>query len=250
LGVRFSYPDANAAGFVVLALALLGGAATASAASRLARELYRSHRLTGGLVRSVIGRVDGALVVPGAVPGAFCVGLRRPAVYVTTAAVEALDPQALQAVLLHEREHARRHDPLRFALTRVMCAALFFLPAVAALGEERRTLAEVRADEAATASTAGGREGLARAMLTLSEQGGVEAQRVDQVLGLPHTWRFPALLCALSIGLLALIAGTAVVASGVARGSMSLTLPLLSSQPCILVLAAVAVLVTAVLRPR
>jgi H+/gluconate symporter-like permease len=87
-------------------------------------------------------------------------------------------------------------------------------------------------------------------MLTLSEQGGVEAQRVDQVLGLPHTWRFPALLCALSIGLLALIAGTAVVASGVARGSMSLTLPLLSSQPCILVLAAVAVLVTAVLRPR
>jgi uncharacterized membrane protein HdeD (DUF308 family) len=57
-------------------------------------------------------------------------------------------------------------------------------------------------------------------------------------------------LCALSIGALALIIGAVVMASAVARGSMALTVPLLSSQPCIVVLAAIPVLVTAVLRPR
>jgi len=48
---------------------------------------------------------------------AFCAGLLRPCVYVTTATAK-LNTNELDAVLAHEAAHARRRDPLRRLLTR------------------------------------------------------------------------------------------------------------------------------------
>ena len=51
-------------------------------------------------------------------PEAFCAGLFRPRVYVTSGAVELLDDAGLDAVLAHERQHAQ--GVTRCALQRVV----------------------------------------------------------------------------------------------------------------------------------
>ena len=93
--------------------------------------------------------LGGAVLIADAHPRAFCAGLLRPRVYVSTGAVALLDDAALSAVLAHERQHARRHDPLRLAVGRVLARALFFLPELGDLVERQQALAELSADESA-----------------------------------------------------------------------------------------------------
>lgn len=82
-------------------------------------------------------------------PRAFCAGLLRPQVCVSSGAIALLDEHALQMVLLHERHHARRRDPLRLARGRVAATAIFFMPGVQALVAHHQALAEMSADEEA-----------------------------------------------------------------------------------------------------
>ena len=69
--------------------------------------------------------------------------------------------------------------------------------------------------------------------------GGIDPARVDYLLGDPPSWRFPALLCLAAISILALLVAVAVLAGHVASGSATLAPPVLSRQPCIVVLAAI-----------
>src|SRR5439155_13112923 len=82
-------------------------------------------------------------------PQAFCAGLLRPRIYVSTAALERLSRVELGAVIVHEAHHQVRHDPLRILSARVLADALFFLPGLRRLHERHRELAELAADEAA-----------------------------------------------------------------------------------------------------
>jgi Zn-dependent protease with chaperone function len=241
-GQTLSYPAANAGAIVVLALAVLGAIVTAIALYAFGTELWAARQLARRLDQLDPTPRDGVFVIDDERPEAFCAGLLRPRVYVTTGALARLDAPALDAVLAHEREHARRRDPLRLATSRVIARSLFFLPAVQELRRGQTMLAEVSADERAV-SAAGDRSAVARAMLSFSDaaeaggSGGVDPTRVDYLLGESHGWRFPAVMCAAALAMLTIVVTLAILVGREAAGSATLDPPFLSAQPCIVLLA-------------
>lgn len=243
LGQRLSYPVANLAAIVVLGLALLGAVVVAIVIAGAIRELRAARRFDRRLATARSLATEDAFVIDDPRPQAFCAGLLRPRLYVTTGALEALDEDALAAVLMHERQHARRRDPLRLVASRVLARALFFVPGLAELGCRRETLAEISADESAIVAAPEHRSALARAMLRFmdspkaDESAGVDPARVDHLLGEPASWRFPALMFLVGVLLLVLLAAVAFLAGQEAAGSASLAPPFLSAQPCVIVLA-------------
>lgn len=244
-GQTVSYPAANAGAVVVVALALLGGIVAAIALCAIGSELRAARRLARRLDQLDPTPRDGVFVIDDQRPEAFCAGLLRPRVYLTTGALARLDAPALDAVLAHEREHARRRDPLRLATSRVIARSLFFMPAIRELGRGQTMLAEVSADERAVNAAAGGRSAVARAMLSFSDaseaggSAGVDPARVDYLLGEAPAWQFPALMCAAALALLAIVATLAILVGREAAGSATLDPPFLSAQPCIVMLALV-----------
>ena len=249
VGQRLSYPAANAAAVVVLALAIVGLVVAARLVTAAAREVAGARRLGRLLAASAPRQLDGALVIDDERPRAFCAGFLRPRVYLTSGVLAMLDQPALVAVLLHERHHARRRDPLRLAMSRVLANAMFFVPGFGELERRQAALAELSADENAILADHGNRSALARAMLHFSDPVrpddavGVEAARVDQLLGEPQSWGIPAMLCLLAVCLLALVVAIAVLAGREASGSATLAPPFLSAQPCVVVLAAIPAVV-------
>ncbi len=187
--------------------------------------------------------MKGASVIPDERPQAFCAGLVAPRVYISSGAVALLDETALTAVLAHEAHHARRRDPLRLAVGRVLARALFFVPGLGELVRRQQTLAELGADENAVNAGPASRSALARAMLAFSESSpaggsvGIDPLRVDHLLGEPPGWRFPTLVCLAAAGTIGLVAAIAILAGQLAAGSATLAPPFLSHQPCIMVLA-------------
>ena len=244
-GQGLSYPAANVDAGVIVLLAALGSVVTVRAVGGTMREYLASRRFSHAVSGWQLATMRGAVVVPDAQPRAFCAGLLRPRVYVSAGAVALLDEAALDAVLAHERHHARRRDPLRLAAGRVLAHALFFLPELRHLVERQQALAELSADESAVDGVPAKASALARAMLSFSDAstsgggGGIDPARIDYLLGEPPSWRFPALLCGAAVGVLALLVTVAVLAGRVASGSATLALPFLSRQPCILVLAVI-----------
>jgi Zn-dependent protease with chaperone function len=245
LGQPLSYPVANAAAVIIVVLALLGAVVTARALLGAAREFAAARRFDRRLARDHRPHPAGALVIDDERPHAFCAGLLRPRVYVTSGALAILDEPALGAVLTHERHHARRRDPLRLATSRVLARAMFFLPAARELGLRQQALAEMSADESAINAAPGNRSALARAMLSFSDAAedvdsvGIDPGRVDHLLGEPPSWRFPLVMCLAAVGLLLLLVATAVLAGREASGSATLAPPFLSAQPCVVVLAVI-----------
>lgn len=97
---------------------------------------------------------------------AFCAGLFRPRVYVTTAAVGTLSVGAMDAVLAHEAEHARRRDPLRRLVARAVADTCFYIPLIHWWSRHRTVQEELNADRAAIESV--GRPAVAGALLAMS----------------------------------------------------------------------------------
>lgn len=256
-GQPLSYPAANAGAVVIVVLAALGATVTVLALSAITREIAAARRLSGRLAALHPSLQGGVWVIDDVHPSAFCAGLIRPRVYITSGAMTALDAAGLTAVVLHERHHASRRDPLRLAAGRVLARSLFFLAALRDLREGQRLLAELGADEHAVTAAAGDRAGLARALLSLSEgseasgPGGVDPARVDALLGEQSGWRFPTLMCLAAAGLIAIIVTVAILVGREAAGTATLAPPFLSAQPCIVMLALaplVSVLLAAALR--
>jgi hypothetical protein len=244
-GQRLSYPVANLDAVVIVLLAALGSVVTARALSGALREVRASRRFHRDVAAVELEPMQDAAVIADAQPRAFCAGLVRPRIYVSTGAIKVLDEGALHAVLAHEGHHARRRDPLRLAAGRVLARALFFLPELGELVERQQALAELSADESAVSVAPANRSALARAMLSFSDipesssSSGIDPARVDYLLGEPPMWRFPALLCLAAASVLLLLVAVTVLAGRVASGSATLALPFLSHQPCIVVLAAI-----------
>jgi hypothetical protein len=248
LGEKLTYPAANLAAVVVVGLAALGLAAAGRMAAGAVRELLAGRRLHRRLAAQELRALDDVLVILDERPRAFCAGLLKPQVYVSTGAMSLLDDLALRAVLAHERHHARRRDPLRLATGRVIAGALFFVPGIPELVRRQCTLLELGADESAISAGPEQRSALARAMLRFAEASqpgdptGIDSERVDHVLGEPPSWRFPLLVCLLAGSVLALLVAAGVLAGRVASGSATLAPPFLSRQPCVVMLAAIPAL--------
>jgi Peptidase family M48 len=252
LGQSVTYPAANLAALVVLALALIGLAVTGLTAAGALRELLTGRRLQRSLQACAPRPFGDVLVIGDERPRAFCAGWLRPRVYISTGALAQLDDAAVRAVLAHERHHAHRRDPLRFAAGRVMARALFFLPGLAELARREEALAELSADESAINAAPGNRPALARAMLIFTEASrpddptGIAPERVDHLLGDAPSWRFPLLLCLLTLGVLAALITVTVLAGQLASGAATLAPPFLSRQPCVVVLATIPALLAMV----
>jgi Zn-dependent protease with chaperone function len=143
-GVTVAGLGLTMAGAVVARTAL-----TATTHLRAAGRQALRHAQTARLV----GRSEpalGAVLVEHSQPAAYCVAGRQPTVILTTAAVQALDPGQLDAVLAHERAHlAGRHHRL-LALARIGREVLPFLPLMRDAEQQVARLVELHADDAAT----------------------------------------------------------------------------------------------------
>jgi len=232
---------------VLLAFAALGAAVLVVIARATIRHLRAHHRLVGAL--PVVGAHRDATVIEAREPLAFCAGWLRPRVYVSTAVLDRLSDTELVAVLAHEQHHGVLRDPLRLAVGRVLCTALFFLPILRPLHDRYADEAEITADAAALAASDGASGPLASAMLALAATPaggvvGISPERVDVLLGhAPPSWRTPRLLLVTALATIAAVVALVWRASGTAHVQATLNLPIASSQPCVLVLALVPVLV-------
>ena len=183
-------------------------------------------------------------------PQAFCAGLLRPSIYLSTGALNVLTRQELDAVVAHESHHAAQRDPLRILLARVLRDALFFLPIMRHVADRYSALAEMAADDAALRHC-GDRAALASAMLTFEERApagavGIAPERVDHLLGEPARWQLSLSLLAGGIVTLAAVAALgALTASAVPAGGISLAA--LLGQACMFAMIASPVVAAGVL---
>jgi hypothetical protein len=241
-GQRLSYPAANVGAVVVAVLAALGLVVLIAAARAGVREVRADRRFRRAMTHRGSPSGHPVVIIDSDRPQAFCAGLLHPRVYVSRGALELLSADELSAVLAHERHHARRRDPLRLACARVLADALFFLPPLRRLGEQQTSLSEMAADDAAVIAAAGDPAALASAMLRFSESSpagapGIAPERIDHLVGEGVGWRFPVALVLVVGFCLAALVLTAVLAAETASGSATLAVPLVSSQPCVVMLA-------------
>jgi hypothetical protein len=247
-GVGLTYPAVNAAALTLLALAALGAAVLIVAARAAWRQIRAHRRFIRALpVRGPLAEHPTVLVVDTAAPLAFCAGWLRPRVYVSTGVLGLLSERELRAVLAHETHHGALRDPLRLAVGRVLCQALFFLPVLRPLHDRYADVAELDADAAALEASDGATAPLASAMLAFgtTKTGGVvgiSPERIDSLLGWPPAWRLPRMLLIAALATIAALVALVWRASASASIQATLNLPIASSQPCVLVLALVPVL--------
>lgn len=243
-GLRFSYPRLNAAGWILLGLALIGGSAIAVGLRASLRQHRAYRRFLARL--EIVGHLaerPTVMVIADPRPQAFCAGYLRPRVYVSEAAIALLTADELEAVLAHEQHHRRVRDPLRFACGRILSQGLFFVPALRALFGRYADLAELHADGAAVRAGAGGRAALAAALLAFEACGaGVSPERVDSLLGRPVGWRRPWGQVGASLGSLTVLIALTWGASQTASARATFNLPLASGQPCLAMLIILACL--------
>ena len=174
LRLRDAYATPGGATVAGLGLTLAGAvlartALTATTHLRAVRRQAVQHAQTARLV----GRPDpdlGATLVDHAQPAAYCVAGPHPTVIVTTAALQALDPDQLDAVLAHERAHLASHHHRLLAIARIGRQVLPFLPLMRVADMQITRLVEMHADDAATAGRGTGP--LATALVVLAAAAG------------------------------------------------------------------------------
>jgi Zn-dependent protease with chaperone function len=169
----YATPGGALVGGLGLALAAAVAARTAVAAATHLRAVRRHARQHAQAVR-LVGRPEPALdavLVEHPQAAAYCVAGPDPTVIVTTAALRALDPDQLAAVLAHERAHLAWHHHRLVALARIAQQLLPFLPLMREAAVQVARLVEMHADDTATA--AHDTRTLATALVVLAERGGL-----------------------------------------------------------------------------
>lgn len=168
------------------------------------------------------GRVR-VLIGAAAMP-AFTAGFLRPRVYFSSALLQTLDADELNAAFHHELEHVRRRDPLRLATIRFLERMLFWVPIASRLAGAATEAIELRADDIASRV---GRLALASAIVkaaslaqaptppSLPALGRMSpARRARRLLGEPlPSPRVPAVHLAASMLLLCLVWASALFAA-------------------------------------
>jgi Zn-dependent protease with chaperone function len=114
---------------------------------RRLRLLSRTISQRSSHIVSEVNRECPVVVVNDDTPFAFCYGLLRPRICYSTGLGQLLTNEELQAVLLHEELHARRRDPLKVFIARVLAAMVFFLPLSRDVRDRYLVWLEVSADQ-------------------------------------------------------------------------------------------------------
>jgi hypothetical protein len=201
--------------------------ASAVALARALRCVWREQRLIRALPAIALAESSYRETVP-SVPGvdvyvlrarwqgAFCGGVLRPRVVVTSELLDALDPAERGAVVMHELSHARTRGPLKLALGQVAVRSLFWVPVLRDLVDRYLLLTELAADRAAVAATsrAALAGALSQALETPKLAGSIgfadhAAARIDRLFD-PHA-KLPRLLTPARVALTAVALAAACV---------------------------------------
>jgi Zn-dependent protease with chaperone function len=176
---------------VALALASLTGGARTVWRYRRERRLLKAlplEPLKAGPLTALARQAGIRLeVTPARRPAAFCFGLVRPRIVITSGLLERLDDAEQAAVVWHEAEHARTHEPARCLLARLAANTFFWVPALPALLQRFLLLKELAADRRALART--GSAALAGALYEVASEpslaavgaGDLAAARIDRL---------------------------------------------------------------------
>lgn len=78
----------------------------------------------------------------------FCFGLFRPKIGLSTGLIRRLTMKELEAVLLHERAHLMRRDPLKVLIGKTIASAFLFLPIFGEIFRNMEATSELIADRA------------------------------------------------------------------------------------------------------
>lgn len=250
-------PDASLAGVLSLLLGALAFAVLGRTLWSAVGQLRASRRVLAALHVVQERTLDGQQlrVIDVAKPVAFCAGLLRPRIYVSTGTLATLSDAELGAVVAHEGHHARLRDPLRVFFARALADGLFFLPALRPLSQRYAEVAELAADRAAVRASRDDAAPLASALLSFEAADpavvGIAPERVDHLMGERSSWQLPAALLAwtlLAVSALMVVA----LRVGATGAAVELNVPLLVAQSCMLLLASLPLVVGAavVLRTR
>jgi hypothetical protein len=148
----------------LVAVAGIAVASTAAFAAAL-RSAWREQRLIRALPTVRLDESDYAQVLPPPLPAerihvlsshrpmAFCAGLLRPRVVLTSALLDTLAEDERRAVVAHELSHARDRGPLKMACLRLVLRTFFWVPLLRDLVDRSVLLSELAADRAAIAAT-------------------------------------------------------------------------------------------------
>ena len=140
-----------------LAAALLArtGAVAAQAAAAARRAGPRGRAQAAATPRRLPGGVT-ASVVPSGQVAAWCGGLRRPQVVVTTGLLDVLSPAEQQAALAHEAAHIRLGHPRILLAGAVIGRSYRWLPPARLAWDRLRCDVEAAADDEAAAAAGAG----------------------------------------------------------------------------------------------
>ena len=170
LRLRDAYATPGGATVAGLGLTLAGAVVTRTAVTAVSHlRAVRQHALQHAQAARLVGRREpglDAVLVDHAQPASYCVAGPHPTVVLTTGALQALDPDQLEAVLAHERAHLAYHHHRLLALARIGHQVLPFIPLMRDTATQIARLVELHADDAAT-GTRGARP-LATALVVLA----------------------------------------------------------------------------------
>jgi Zn-dependent protease with chaperone function len=154
LRLRATYATPGGATVAGLGLTLAGAVAARTAVTAIThlRAVGRQASRHAQTARLVGHREPalGAVLVEHQEPAAYCVAGRYPTVILTTGALQALDPDQLDAVLAHERAHLAGHHHRLLAMARIGRHVLPFMPLMQEADTQVARLVELHADDAAT----------------------------------------------------------------------------------------------------
>ncbi len=77
---------------------------------------------------------------------AFCLGIRNPKIYISTALLDILSTKEIEVVLRHERHHLNKRDTLTMLFASVSKSLLPFFPLISDLFHNYRIEREIQAD--------------------------------------------------------------------------------------------------------
>ncbi len=143
---------ALACGLVAIAPLVSGLRAAAQARAGIAQlrqaAPIANHGMSPRVIHAAVatGLTDRVEVVDLARPLAFTYGWLQPRVCLSTALIERLVDDELEAVLYHEAWHVLRRDPLRLIVVKLFNDAFFFVPDLARLAHLHSLTVEIAAD--------------------------------------------------------------------------------------------------------
>ena len=136
----------------VLALAVLARCAWCLAVALAAARRERTRHVRALTLLGADRRDGGVTVLSDERPAAYCLPGRRHRIVLTSAALTALEPAALDAVVAHERAHIRQRHHLALGFADALACAFPRMRLFADARVAIRRLVELAADDAACAS--------------------------------------------------------------------------------------------------